>query len=134
MVSAADFRKSQGLPPPGGGDAPPSTAKPQIRIPKRREPNKTEAEFGRTLKSTIPDARIMYEPFTLRLPSGTRYTPDFILVRPTVGGSFVMLAYEVKGPHIHNPASIRAFKEAKSAFPWIVFVFAQKRKGEWTFA
>lgn len=106
--------------------------KAQIRIPKAATPNKTEAAWMEQAKRRHPKAEVKYEPLTFRLPSGTRYTPD-VIVFAKEGGQ-VLAVYEVKGPHIHNSASIRAFKEARSAFPWWPFKFAQLTKDGWAIA
>lgn len=106
--------------------------KAQIRIPKSVTPNKTEAAWMEQAKRRHPNAEVKYEPLTFRLPSGTRYTPD-VIVFAKEGGQ-VLAVYEVKGPHIHNSASIRAFKEARSAFPWWPFKFAQLTKDGWAIA
>lgn len=131
MTSAA-FRARQGLPPPGtvAGVVQVSKAKPQIRIPAPRKMTKVEQEWMQSLQSRYPRALVAFEPFTLRLPSGTKYTADLVVIDRATGR--VHEIHEVKGPHIHNPASIRAFKEAKAAFPFWTFIFAQKRKDGWT--
>ena len=49
-------------------------------------------------------------------------------------GAEVVAFYEVKGAHIHNAASLRAFKEARSAFTQWRFIFAQKFPSGWTTA
>lgn len=107
-------------------------SKPQIRLPKPRTPNKTESNWLLQCKSRHPDCVILYEPFTLNLPSGCRYTPDVVCI--TKEGGMIYAIYEVKGAHIHNQRSIHAFKEARSAFPWWPFRFAQLRKGLWAVA
>lgn len=130
----------------GSGLGNQNVAKPQIRLPKIRKMNKTEASFETYLRMRWRDgtlAKIMYEPITFRLPSGTRYTPDFMVVAgvlpeyPTLSEQMsqgtIMEFWEVKGAHIHSSASIRAFKEARAAFPFWKFRFAQKRKDGWTF-
>jgi len=143
-MTSAQYRKQQGLPPPGVTQLPPDWAdprpreKPQIRLPHLREPNRTEAEYGRILESEFSMHHLAYEAITLRLPSGTRYTPDWTVWKwQSVflkSAPQLVLVVETKGPRIHNAASIRAFKEARSAFPWLRFRFAQKRKGEWAIA
>lgn len=138
-MTSAEFRRRQGLEPHVASDH-----KPQIRLPKGRAPNKTEALFERWLESQWRSgtlAKFFYEPITLHLPSGTRYTPDWwvISVAPSnyptqeekLSQGVVLEVWEVKGAHIHNSASIRAFKEARAAFPFWSFKFAQLVKGEW---
>lgn len=123
-MTIEEFRKRQGLPV--------KEAKPQIRIPKKRLPNKTEAGWIARISRKFPPSlfRIRYEPMSLNLPSGTRYTPDVVVTDIKTG--IIVCVYEVKGGHIHNSASVRAFKEAAAAFPEWKFGFAQLRKTQWT--
>ncbi len=111
-----------------------ATGKPQIRLPKFSQPNKTEAEYAELLKREFPEAQIIYEGITLHLPSGTRYTPDFTIWTKYFRQAQLALVVETKGPHIHSAASLRAFKEARAAFPFLKFRFCQKIKGEWRIA
>jgi hypothetical protein len=127
-MSAKDFVKRFG----GGIDplSEPTKMKPQIRLPKAVKMNKTEAEWYELLKRKfVPNEeyRIEYEPLTIRLRSGTRYTPDFVVM----AGRKILGVYEVKGAHIHNSRSILAFKEARSMYPDWNFTFAQKTKDGW---
>jgi hypothetical protein len=125
-MSAADYRKLMGAT---------VAEKPQIRLPKAQKMNKTEASFELYLRSLWLNTgvKIIYEPITLRLPSGTKYTPDFLVIGDADLGKIIEI-WEVKGPHIHSAASLRAFKEARSAFPFWKFKFAQRRNGAWTLA
>jgi hypothetical protein len=123
-MSSAEFQRVHG----SGGQAATVDAKPQIRLPKRRQPNKTETAWWEQLKRRHhpATASIFYEPISLNLPSGTRYTPDFMVLTHEE-----TIFWEVKGAHIHNQRSIHAFKEARSAFPFWRFGFAQLVKGDW---
>ncbi len=123
-MSAAQFQALHGSPM-----AQPSV-KPQIRLPKLTTANKTELAYAEILKREFIGARVLYEPITFRLPSGTRYTPDWIVA----ADERILLVVETKGAHIHSPASLRAFKEARAAFPWLKFRMAQKRAEGWTTA
>jgi hypothetical protein len=123
-MSAAQFQKEFGYPPP---DAPP-TAKAQIRMPAPVKMNKTETEWMEHAKRRHPGCTVHGQMITLRLPSGTKYTPDVVVM---VNGNVIVAMYEVKGPHIHNQRSIHAFKEAKSAYPHWQWIFAQKTKAGW---
>lgn len=127
-MSSKEYRQRMGLAPSDGATV--AKAKPQIRIPKPRRMNKTEAEWMEHLKRKYHPAitTIRYEAITLRLPSG-RYTPDFFVHQSTTNN---VEFWEVKGPFIKNPASIRAFKEAIIAYPMFNFYFAQKLKTGWT--
>ncbi len=124
-ISAQEYRRRVGASP-----ADPPFAKPQIRLPRPVSMNKTEAAYGEILKREFPGARLLFEPITFHLPSGTRYTPDWIVA----GDERIILVVECKGAHIHSAASLRAFKEARSAFPFWRFRFAQKTKEGWAVA
>lgn len=99
------------------------------RLPKLPTPNKVEAEWMLHL-----GAGCYYEPFTLNLPDGTKYTPD--VVRVTYSSRedcSYPTCYEVKGPHEHNDRWKLKFKQARAAFPWMKFIIAKKDKdGNWT--
>ena len=131
-LSSTEFQKRYG----GVTDELIAESRPQIRMPKKRLPNKTEAAWGRQLLSRwkdYPDYEWGYEHITLLLPSGTRYTPDWMVVNRKTG--CIIEFWEIKGGYIHpKGGSIRAFKEARSAFPFWSFRFAQLRKTEWTIA
>jgi hypothetical protein len=121
-ISAAQYRKLTG--------AAPAESRPQIRLPKLSKMNKLEAEYERILRIEFPDENVQYEPLTFRLPSGTNYCPDFVVWNRKQ----ILVVVECKGPYIHSAAALRAFKEARSAFSWLSFRFAQKRAGLWTVA
>lgn len=106
------------------------TAKPAIRLPRKRLPNKTEERFMALAKLKWPHGRVCYEALTLLLPSGTRYTPDVTVW----DGPALLCVAEVKGAFIHNPRSLHAFKEARSAFADWPWVFAQWKNNEWNLA
>jgi len=107
----------------------PAEKRPAIRIPGAPLPNKTERRFEQYALARWTPCWLSYEPMTLRLPSGTRYTPDWFMCIKDV-----FYVVEVKGPHIHNSRSLHAWKEAKVAFPYWRFVFAQWSGGEWLLA
>ena len=89
----------------------------------RRGPNKTEAEYNRLHLH----GKGMYEAVTLRLPGGSRYTPDWVVIGE--GGAVEL--HEVKGPYrfgSHGRAAT-AFREAVAAFPCFAFVWAVRGKG-----
>jgi len=134
-ITAKEYRQRMGLAdsPPDGGD---KKLKAQIRIPKARTPNKTETEWMRICETRHPNAiEILYEPWSLNLPSGTKYTPD-VVVFEAFKHAFVITCYEVKGPHLHGNSanSIRAFKEARAEFYMFNFIFAQHTKNGWATA
>ena len=132
-ITSAEYRKRMGLDysAPNGGDKSP---KAQIRMPKKRTPNKTEAEWMRICETRHPQAiAIKYEPWSLKLEhSRTKYTPD-VVVFEAFKHAIVVTCYEVKGPHLHGNSanSIRAFKEARGEFYMFNFIFAQRTKAGW---
>ena len=86
-------------------------------------PNKTEAEYNRLHLH----GRGLYEALTLRLPGGSRYTPDWVVIGE--GGAVEL--HEVKGSYrfgSHGRAAT-AFREAVAAFPCFAFVWAVRGKG-----
>ena len=94
-----------------------------VRTAKKREPNRTEADYNKS----VLESKGRYEALSLRLPGGSRYTPDWL----TLDNGRVTL-HEVKGSYrfgSHGRA-VTAFREAVAAFPFFRFVWAvQKRKG-----
>lgn len=90
-------------------------------------PNATEAEYNRIFLA----GRGKYEAVTLRLPGGSRYTPDWM----SVDEGRVSL-HEVKGAHRFpsEGRALTAWREARAAFPEFGFYWAKKTKaGEWEF-
>jgi hypothetical protein len=124
QMSAAEFQRRHGSRAKDRG-------RPQIRIPKQPEPNKTEAAWIRHCGSEFGPVQfeVRYEPFTLRLPSGTKYTPDVVVFNKRTGA--VVRVFEVKGRHIHSRDSLEKFKAAVAAYPFWRFGFAQLRGTEW---
>lgn len=57
----------------------PSQRRKKGDMQKRKGPNKTEAAFGEWLKRNSYEA-VRFEAITLRMPGGTRYTPDWQVV------------------------------------------------------
>jgi len=106
----------------GGGDFPAASAPASARSSERRGrvPNKTEMAFRDGFFPAGATGR--YEPLTLRLPGGSRYTPDF------VDG---LTCYEVKGSRrlpSHGRA-LTAFREARAAFPQFRFRWFEMTAG-----
>ena len=101
-------------------------AKVAIRT-KRREPNKTEAEYNRRYLGGAGK----YESVSLRLPGGSRYTPDW----QSVGADGRVTFHEVKGSYrfgSHGRAAT-AFRECVAAFPEFNFVWAVRNAdGSWS--
>jgi hypothetical protein len=96
------------------------------RRPKRRGPNKIEAEYNFRFLEMCG----MYEAVTFRLSGGSRYTPDWIAF---LGSQ--MIAVEVKGAYRFGSEgrALTAFKECRARFPRVRFMWMQKTDdGEWT--
>jgi len=90
-----------------------------------RGPNKTEQAYN--LRFLAGEGR--YEAITLRLPGGSRYTPDWMSVCPL---GFVHL-HEVKGAYRHpsQGRALTAWREARAAFPCFRFHWAVWSGREW---
>lgn len=96
-----------------------------------KAPNKTEASYNRIHLGNSG----LYEAITLRLPGGSRYTPDWVKfsVCPDSGSPVVEL-HEVKGSYRFGSQgrALTAFREAVAAFPVFTFVWAMRGKdGTW---
>ncbi len=97
-----------------------------IRV-KKREPNKTEAEYNRRYLG----GHGKFESVSLRLPGGSRYTPDW----QSVGADGRVTFHEVKGPYrFHSQGrAATAFRECVAAFPEFNFVWAVRdADGTWS--
>jgi hypothetical protein len=108
-----------------------AASRPAIRVPKPRM-TKTEAEYERILHTQFPASMgfvVQFEGLSFRLPSGTRYTPDFVIW----DGNKILLAVEVKGSYRLGSAgtSHEKFKAAMAAYPEIRWRYAQKTKDGW---
>ena len=121
-------QRAGGVPKAGNAQAYVSAtdgAKVAIRA-KRREPNKTEAEYNRRYLGGAGK----YEAVSLRLPGGSRYTPDW----QSVGADGRVTFHEVKGSYrfgSHGRAAT-AFRECVAAFPEFNFVWAVRNAdGSW---
>ena len=95
--------------------------------PSRKVPNKTEAAFRDWYLSRhfIAENEMRYEALTLRLPGGSRYTPDWVVAfsEGQAARPAWVTCFEVKGGyklHSHGRA-LTAFREARAAFAWVKF-------------
>lgn len=98
------------------------------RLRQAKQPNKTEAAFGRLLEIRLRKdefARIDYEGITLRWLE-MRYTPDWVATTP----ENTLICFEVKGPKIWDRDIVR-FKGAKAFWPQILFEMWQHTKNGW---
>src|SRR4051812_33789252 len=109
---------------------------PMFRPRKRKEPNKTEAEYGRILESMKLRGEIVeyrYEGITLKW-ADMRYTPDWFVIAEEhldCEKEFQLIRLiEVKGAHIWDRDTVR-FKGARAAWPMFQFEMHQKKGGEW---
>jgi hypothetical protein len=126
-MTSEEFQRRHGNAPIASGN------KPQIRIPKVRKMNKTEAGWQRELERRFDPAlyRVRYEHLSIKLPHGTRYCPDFVVIEITTGR--IVEIWETKGGYLHGSAaaSKEKWKSAKDDNPQWKFGFAQLLKGEW---
>lgn len=107
-----------------------------IDLTEKRQPNKLEQEWMSLCREYYHcGSRIMFEPFTLLLSDGTKYTGDIVISEqwnaPFENVSRIWV-YEVKPHFDKNDRWKRGFKAARHEFPWIKFILARKQKdGTW---
>ena len=104
-----------------------SSPEPPVHTGRRREPNKTEAEYNRRFLGGAGK----YEAVSLRLPGGSRYTPDW----QSVGADGRVTFHEVKGSYRFGSQgrAATAFRECVAAFPEFNFVWAVRNAdGSWS--
>lgn len=111
---------------------------------RRKQMNKTEAEFARILQARMDRDEIVsfdYEGLTLRWPDGMRYTPDFMVVQSLIherldaaaSSEFPhvrLVLIEVKGAFGWQKDIVK-FRAARANWPLYEFQFWQKLDGEW---
>lgn len=99
-------------------------AEAQIKTPK--QPNKTEAEYGRILESEFPGCPVIFEGIRLKWGGDMHYTPDWLVIRP---GKWLLI--EIKGGWIWSRDSVR-FKGCKAEWSeHFEFRLWQKSAGTW---
>lgn len=101
------------------------TVKAKGRIAKPRGMNKIEAAWGEHLKWNCDISWHAYEAITLKLADDTRYTPDWVVMRPN--GDLIM--YEVKGPHKREDAMVK-LRVAARLFP-MRFILVTRENDRW---
>lgn len=94
-----------------------------IRITAKRQMNDNERKY----QADILKGAGMFEAITMKLPGGSRYTPDFC----TFDTEGRLTVHEVKGDyHLHSHGrAVTAFKECAAYFPHVIFVWAAFFKG-----
>jgi hypothetical protein len=126
-LSAAEYRKRAGVPPPGDDRVRPS--RPEHLNPQRGRMNKTEAAYAQHLDALKLAGEIVgyrFEAMTLRLADRTSYTPDFLV--ETVDGPRLEF-HEVKG-FWRDDARVK-FKVAAELFPMFAFVEVKRKERRW---
>lgn len=97
-----------------------------------KQPNKTEAEYGKLLGLEFPGALIIFEGFSFRMTNGHRYTPDWVVCREDL-----LLCVEVKARGkngFRHPSYQRArlaFDQCRHDYPAIQWRWAEKHCGSW---
>lgn len=104
---------------------------------KKGKMNKTEANYAlqlAALKQTGEIYHYGFEEVTLKLADGTRYTPDFFVVRKVEMINFtthwLFEFHEIKGGYIWEDAKLK-FKWARKQHSWFRFKMMQCIKGQW---
>lgn len=97
-----------------------------------KQPNKTEAEYGKLLGLEFPGALIVFEGFSFRMSNGHRYTPDWVVCKDDL-----LLCVEVKARGkngFRHPSYQRArlaFDQCRHDYPAIQWRWAEKHCGKW---
>ena len=104
---------------------PPKKVRPPITMVKKSGQSEAEKRFN----AEFLGGKGKYEALTLRLPGGSKYTPDFLYQKPCHPRSVVLV--EVKGSYrLHSQArAATAFKTACALFPEFTFCWAEQLKG-----
>lgn len=110
----------------------PVSARPtvSIRVPKQKKVPQTEIEYEAILRGEFPGCKVIHEGIAFRLPSGSRYLPDFTVW----SADRLRLIVETKGPKrlLSAARSHEAFKTLIRQFPDVCHRFAQKQEsGQW---
>lgn len=102
--------------------SPKSVEPPPTRIARESKMSATERRYQRDV--LLGKGR--FEPITLVLPGGSRYTADFLTIEDGVP-----TLTEVKGSYRlgSQGRAFTAFHEAAAAFPFFRFVWAEEKKG-----
>jgi hypothetical protein len=97
-----------------------------IRVTAKRQMNGNEQKY----LSDVLKGDGMFEAITMKLPGGSRYTPDFC----TFDSDGRLTVHEVKGDyHLHSHGrAVTAFKECAAHFPHVTFVWAAYSKGSFS--
>lgn len=99
-----------------------------------KQPNKTEAEYGKLLGLEFPGALIVFEGLSFRMSNGHRYTPDWVVCQEDL-----LLCVEVKARGkngFRHPSYQRArlaFDQCRHDYPAIQWRWAEKFRGAWDF-
>lgn len=108
-------------------------ATPSIRQARRGVMNATEAAYAEYLERAKRFNTVLFyqfEPMTLRLPGGVKYTPDFLIqFGDSPNGPQCLECHEVKGRH--RDGGIVRLKVAAGAFPCFNFKLVEKRGDGW---
>lgn len=128
QIAEQDAARARLFAPKPSGQGQHQATAPEARrrsVAAKLEPNKTEDDYNRRMLGGAG----RYEAITLRLPGGSRYTPDWVCAE----GGRVFL-HECKGAYrLHSQGrALTAWREAVAAFPEFGFVWAVKGKdGNW---
>lgn len=133
LLDAQEHARKNGYVLEVAGKAPGSPVEAQKPPRGARQPNKTEAEYGRILESAKQRTEIYeyaYEAMTLRWGDGMRYTPDWVTFHFPASNHGITVI-EVKGGHIFDRDLVR-FKGCRAEWKdRFFFEMWQKKAGEW---
>jgi hypothetical protein len=100
------------------------------KIPRSQKMTRGESEYELILRARFPDAKVLFQAYTLRLADDCRYTPDFAVVHHF---PYQVDFYEVKGRNtpVSPSKSLVKPRVAAEHFPQHRFFVAQKLEHGW---
>ena len=100
------------------------------RMSRGKVPNKTEAAAMYALALEFPTADIRYEPMTLRMSNGHKYTPD-IGLRVDYGGYILVEVKNAAFKHASYGRARLAFDQCRKEYPYFSWKWMEKTKDGW---
>lgn len=111
---------------------------PEVILFSKPKMNKTEMRYAEMLEMKKRTGEIFdyqFEGITLKLATGVRYTPDFVVIRKVeminLHTNWITEFHEVKGGFIRDDARIK-FQVARKQFPCFSFKMMQYKDGSWS--
>jgi len=113
--------------------APAAASVEEKAAPRAKEPNKTEAEYGRRLSLEFPVCDVRYEALALIVELDRdrfRYSPDFVVTFP--GGRILLVEVKNAGYQFASYGRAKlAFATCRVQWPMFSYRWAEKDGGSW---